>query len=320
MLKKTIFILTLFSGNVIAATVELGFENEQYNYAYRSADVFMPYIKSNFNPVTDSALNVSLTYMYQDQYGKKHKKTSEDRFKTNRDRIELYLKGYTLNRGAYSFSPSAGFRYESWDVNYDNPKKQDKWKLELRFYPNMTYKLNDQLSLYMNGFVAPVFFKTQQESRKDNNYVKGKLGAKRYNNDYYQELQILGVRYKFNNDNTLWASVYNERKYNQHSSKYDRWQLRGGYDFKVTEEFVLSPFIRYDLSYREKNLESTSNNGLSKNNKEIRNGASFSYKIIPSVKLVGEIYRQTTNIENYYGEHSEDKNRMFYKLGINKTF
>ena len=49
MLKKTIFILTLFSSNVIAATVELGFENEQYNYAYRSADVFMPYIKSNFN-------------------------------------------------------------------------------------------------------------------------------------------------------------------------------------------------------------------------------------------------------------------------------
>lgn len=74
MLKKTIFILTLFSGNVIAATVELGFENEQYNYAYRSADVFMPYIKSNFNPVTDSALNVSLTYMYQDQYGKNIKK------------------------------------------------------------------------------------------------------------------------------------------------------------------------------------------------------------------------------------------------------
>ena len=36
--------------------------------------------------------------------------------------------------------------------------------------------------------------------------------------------------------------------------KYDRWQLRGGYDFKVTEEFILSPFIRYDLSYR-KNLK-----------------------------------------------------------------
>ena len=49
MLKKTIFILTLFSGNVIAATVELGFENEQYNYAYRSADVFMPYIKEGAN-------------------------------------------------------------------------------------------------------------------------------------------------------------------------------------------------------------------------------------------------------------------------------
>lgn len=29
----------------------------------------------------------------------------------------------------------------------------------------------------------------------------------------------------------------------------------GGYDFKVTEEFVLSPFIRYDLSYREKTLK-----------------------------------------------------------------
>ncbi|MDU9478460.1 hypothetical protein F8C04_26495, partial [Escherichia coli] len=110
------------------------------------------------------------------------------------------------------------------------------------------------------------------------------------------------------------------RTYNQHSSTSDRWQLRGGYDFKATEEFILSPFIRYALSYREQNLESTSNNGLSNNNKEIRTGASLSYTIIPSVKLAGDIYRQTTNVENYYGEHSEDKNRMFYKLGINKTF
>lgn len=98
--------------------------------------------------------------------GKNIKKHLRTDLKTNRDRIELYLKGYTLNRGAYSFSPSAGFRYESWDVNYDNPKKQDKWKLELRFYPNMTYKLNDQLSLYMNGFVAPVFLKHNKSREK----------------------------------------------------------------------------------------------------------------------------------------------------------
>ncbi|SHD59088.1 conserved hypothetical protein [Escherichia coli] len=74
----------------------------------------------------------------------------------------------------------------------------------------------------------------------------------------------------------------------------------------------------------KKNLESTSNNGLSKNNKEIRTGASFSYKIIPSVKLVGEIYRQTTNIENYYGEHSEDKKphvlQTWYKQNILKPY
>lgn len=41
MLKKTIFILTLFSGNVIAATVELGFENEQYNYAGDAANLLI---------------------------------------------------------------------------------------------------------------------------------------------------------------------------------------------------------------------------------------------------------------------------------------
>ena len=51
-------------------------------------------------------------------------------------------------------------------------------------------------------------------------------------------------------------------------------------------------------------LQNALHNSLSKNNKEIRTGASFSYKIIPSVKLAGEIYRQTTNVENYYGEHS----------------
>lgn len=320
MLKKTAFLLILLSGKVFSATVELGFENEQYNHAYRTSDVFMPYVASSFNPIPDSDLNVSFKYMYQDQYGKKHSDTESGKFKTDRDRIELYIKGYTWKKGNYSLSPSAGFRYEAWNVDYDSASKQDKRKLELRFYPNMTYKINNQFSLYMNGFVAPVFMETKQESRKDNHYVKGDLSTQHYNGDYYQELEVLGVKYKVNDNNTVWSSFYNERKHAEHASKYDRWQLRVGYNLKAMESLSINPYIRYDLYYNEESIENTNGYGLSKDKKEVRIGSTFNYEVVSTVNLLAEIYWQTAKVESYTGESSDDKNRMFYKLGIRKTF
>ncbi|MCS3431062.1 hypothetical protein [Klebsiella sp. BIGb0407] len=324
MQKKVLALLIVLSTNAYAATVDLGFENERYTSdEYKTSDAFMPYIATSFNPIDDSKFNISMKYMYQDQYGKKDAETQKDRFKTNRDRFEFFVKGYTWKNGDFSFSPSVGFRYEDWKINYENTGRQDSRKFELRFLPNMTYKINDQVSLYLSGFVAPVFVQTKQESRKDSSYVKGQLGTNNYNNDYYQELQLLGVKYKINGNNTVWSSIYNERKYTQYSSKYDRWQLRVGYDVKATSDLSFGPFVRYDLSYREENTENgnfAKDSGKTRSKDEVRIGSTASYEIMPSVSLLGEIYWQTAKVESYSGVSSEDKNRMFYKLAVRKAF
>lgn len=324
MQKKVLASLILLSSSAYAANVELGFENEQYTSKYKTSDVFMPYVATSFDPIDGSSLNVSMKYLFQDQYGKKDATTEKDKFKTDRDRIEVYVKGYTWKNGNFAFSPQAGFRYEAWDINYNgNTGKQDKRKLELRFFPNMTYKVNDQVSLYLSGFVAPVFMETKQESRKDDSYVKGELSTNNYYGDYYHELQLLGVKYKIDDSNTVWSSIYNERKYSEHASKYDRWQWRVGYDLKATNDLSISPFVRYDLQYKEENIESikfVKDHGKSRNKDELRIGSGFNYKATSTVNIVGEIYWQTAKVESYSGVSSDDKNRMFYKLGVRKTF
>jgi len=324
MQKKALALLVVLSGNAYAANVELGFENERYTDKYKTSDVFMPYVATSFDPIDGSSLNISMKYMYQDQYGKKDATTEKDKFKTDRDRFEFFVKGYTWKNGGYNFAPQAGFRYEAWDVNYDsNTGRQDKRRLELRLYPNMTYQINKQTSLYLNGFVGPVFMETKQESRKDDGYVKGQLGTNKYYGDYYQELQLIGIKHKINDSNTVWSSIYNEFKYSEHASRYDRWQLRVGYEFKATNDLNINPFVRYDMHYREKNIESaqfSKDSGKSRSKDELRIGSTFNYKIVPSVMVLGEVYWQTAKMESYSGVTSDDKNRMFYKLGVRKTF
>lgn len=320
MKKRVVLLASFISSNVFAATVELGFENEQYTHHYNTSDVFMPYVATNFSPLSDSNLNLFMKYMYQNQYGKKHATTPKDKFKTHRDRVEMYAKGYSWKKGDYTFAPEFGFRYEEWDIDYSNTSKQDKRKLEMRFFPNMNYKINKQTTLFMNGFVAPVFMETRQETRKEPDYVKGDLKTRRYNGDYYQELQVLGVKYDINDSNAVWTSMYNERKHQEYASRYDRWQLRVGYNFKLNSSFNINPYIRYDLYYKETNIESNESKGMEKDKNEQRYGTTFNYAIKSGFSLIGEVYWQTAHVENYQGVKSEDKNRMFYKLGLRKTF
>ncbi|MDF7681785.1 hypothetical protein PT300_14815 [Enterobacteriaceae bacterium ESL0689] len=320
MRKRILLLICFVSGNALSAMVELGFENEQYNHHYNTADVFMPYVATNFSPLDDSKLNISMKYMYQNQYGKKHATLSKDKFKTNRDRIEMYAKGYSWKFGDYTLAPELGFRYEAWDIDYSNTSKQDKRKLELRFFPNMNYKITKNASLYMNGFIAPVFMQTKQESRKSADFTKGELKTNHYNGDYYQELQVLGVKYTINDNHAAWSSIYNERKHQEYASRYDRWQLRLGYNFKLNDSFNINPYIRYDLYYKETNIESSASKGLTRDKDEQRYGTTFNYIIHSGFSLTGEVYWQTAHVENYQGVSSEDKNRMFYKLGIRKNF
>lgn len=82
-----------------------------------------------------------------------------------------------------------------------------------------------------------------------------------------------------------------------------RWQTRGGYNWKVTPKLSVNPFVRHDLKYNEEGRESSlvkgSNYGKERDKNETRVGTTFSYKLDPTVTLVGEIYWQTAQVMSY---------------------
>lgn len=325
MSKKIILLLaSILSVSAFAHTIEIGFENESYDSQYNTSDVFMPYVSGSINPIKDSKLKIDFKYMYQDQYGKERAEGTNNRFKTKRDRFEMFASGYNYSNGNFAFNPKVGFRYEQWSINDDSLSNQTKRNLSLRFFPDMNYKLTSTTNLYLSGFTGPLFTETKQRARKDSSYTSGDLDTNYYYGDWYQEVQIIGVRQVLPNKDSIWASLYNEYKYLEHSSEYIRWQLRGGYNWGVTDKLAINPFIRYDLHYEEKGIESSSisgsNHGKTRDKDETRIGTTFSYKFDSTLTLVGEVYWQTAKVIAYDGKSSPDKDRMFYKLGLRKAF
>ncbi|MGL5710055.1 MAG: porin, partial [Cetobacterium sp.] len=142
-----------------------------------------------------------------------------------------------------------------------------------------------------------------------------------YNSDWYQEVQLLGIRHRLPNKDSVWASIYNEYKYSEDSSEYIRWQLRIGYNWNATSKLAINPFARFDLHYNEEDIKKNSKTYKDTRDKnETRLGTTFNYKIDPTLTFVGEVYWQTAMQEAYNGSSSPDKDRMFYKLGLRKSF
>ena len=316
MSKKIILLLaSILSVGAFAHTIEFGFENEQYDSKYNTSDVFMPYVSGSITP-EGSALKIDFKYLYQDQYGRERHTDSSKKFKTKRDRFELFASGYKYNNGNFTLTPKVGFRYEQWAIDGTSPYSQAKRYLNLRFYPDMTYKLSDSTNLYLSGFTGPAFAEVDKKSRL------GETGSETYYGDWYQEVQLLGIRHRFSNKDSVWASIYNEYKYVEHSSEYMRWQLRVGYNMNLTDKLVVGPFGRFDLHYEEESLNKSKPSEYKKikDKDETRIGTTFNYKVDSSLTVVGEIYWQTALDQKYGSSASSDKERMFYKLGLRKSF
>lgn len=318
-LKKLSLILLsgLLSFQAIGAnSIEFGFENEQYDSTYNDSDMIAPYTKLNFNPLKNSPLQLEFKYMYFHQYGKNRNEGHNDRFKTHKDRYEFFASGYKYQNGNFIFAPKIGFRYEVSDVNNAKNSSQDKSMFNLRIFPNWTYKINDNIQLYLNGHTGPMINKVQQGTRLVNNGTSAT-----YWDDWYQEMEVLGVKYKLRNNDSIWASLFNEYKKREHKDEFTRWQLRVGYNWNATEKLSINPFMRYDLSYDITDKKETSSTYKEeKDGKEIRIGSTFKYKINPTLSFGGEIYWQQATVDNYTKTRDEYKHRMFYKLSITKLF
>lgn len=299
-----------------ANSIEIGFENEQYDSTYNDSDLIAPYTKLNLNPIKDSNLQLEFKYMYFHQYGKTRNEGHNNRFKSRKDRYEFFASGYKYKNGNFTFSPKIGFRYEISDINREKNSSQDERMFNLRFYPNFTYNINNDIQLYLNGHTGPMINRVQQGTRLKNDGTSAT-----YWHDWYQEMEILGVKYKIDSNNSIWTSIFNEYKNREHKDEFTRWQWRIGYNWNATSDLSINPFIRYDLSYKTTDKKETSKTyNQEKDGNEIRIGSTFKYKINPSLALGGEVYWQQATVDNYNKPKDQYKHRMFYKLSISKTF
>lgn len=309
-------------------SIEVGFETEDFlnndsnpgNKTYSRDSNIAPYVAFGIQPIASQPLKLDIKYMYQYQYGREKGLDYNGKFKTNRNRLDFAAGGYSWKAGDYAFSPKIGFRYETFDINERSSSNQQNSYFNLRFYPNMTYKLSNKASLYMDGFTGPAFVETDGQGRKDGSSDQKEIKRRNYNNDWYQELQVIGLKYQLDNKDSVWTSLYSEYKDVEGSSHYSRWQARLGYNWSVTPKLSINPYIRYDLSYDIENDEYGASGDTTKDAKGIRVGTTASYKLNPSLSLLGEIYYDTSVQEEYNGTEYPDKEKMFYKLAVKKTF
>ena len=236
-----------------ANSIEIGFEHEQYDSTYNDSDLIAPYTKLNLNPIKDSNLQLEFKYMYFHQYGNTRNEGHNNRFKSRKDRYEFFASGYKYKNGNFTFSPKIGFRYEISDINREKNSSQDERMFNLRFYPNFTYNINNDIQLYLNGHTGPMINRVQQGTRLKNDGTSAT-----YWHDWYQEMEILGVKYKIDSNNSIWTSIFNEYKNREHKDEFTRWQWRIGYNWNATSDLSINPFIRYDLSYKTTDKKETS--------------------------------------------------------------
>lgn len=319
LMKKIILCAGFFCASAAGNSIEFGWLGERYNAPYKTSDFVSSYLSTTFKPNKNKSLNIYLRYSYQHQYGKNRAQTPSARFKTNRDRVELILSGLKWQKTAFTFAPKFGFKYEQWAINKDNPARQNKQRLEPRFYPNMNYKLSRALSLYFNGFLGPIFTKTDQEARKDPDFKAHSLGTNDYYRDYAHQLEF-GFKRTFKTKNAIWASLYNEIHYLKYYSRYQIWQLRLGYYYHPIKGISINPFIRQDLYNKEQNLARSRYYGAEKSRKGTRVGATMTYKINTQLTLISSLHYKTAIAQNYNGKYADNKHFFDYKIALRWTF
>ena len=288
-----------------AGYFEIGAEIEDYNGVHGDGDFYLPYVTVGGNPIEGSSFTAEL------KTSQRIMDASDARASSNRYRNDITI-GYTFQHGDFTFNP----RYRQRQNFYANSRDY-----EHRFFPNMSYRLNDTFSLQLDGFVAPVHKKRQSARGTDSadqlhDYV-----------DYKHEFDMR-LNTQLSETQRLTVSVYNEYSRTTELSKSaandgdttrnaNEWQLRVVYSQNFGD-FTLTPFARFGLSKTAQKVE-----GYKLDENRHRFGIAGSYKLSSDLTLVGETYFQTQNQESWNGTNTvsdSDKNMMFYKVGVRYSF
>lgn len=289
--------------HAVSGEFQVGTEYEDYNGAYNSEDFILPFVYGKLYPMEESPFFVEAKYSYR-------KKDDDDAYRKDRRRRYEFYTGYAWKWDRFAFTPKAGIRFEEYSDTATNDTVS-KW----RFYPNMSYKLNDKTSLFLSGFVSYVDIEKNDKQDVDGYQVDG------YQVDGYNHELESGVKYKLPNTQELQVSLYSEYTRDKDESSTEEYQLRLRYNHKLENgKTTLSPWVRIglDREQRDKNGQGD------KDRLRHRIGLTASHNVTDDFSVFGEINWQTEKVEDYSNATNKsskaDKNRTFYKIGFKQKF
>ncbi len=289
--------------------IEVGTEVEDFTSSYEHKDFVMPYVAGKINPFDNSPFFIEGKFSYQ-----QHDNDAE-KAKNRRKRTELYT-GYAWKFGDFAFTPKVGFRHNDYaSSSTGDPSRENTHnsQMEYRIYPNMSYKINDNTSWFFSGFVAPVDSKLNDTKSRSGDSTRET--GKEYS-DYKHELDS-GFQYRLPNGDRITASIYSEYSRQVYSSSTEEWQLRLKYRHQLENgKTTVEPFARIGLDRENR----SKTGGVDRDTLRHRFGSTVDHKITDTFSIRGEVYYQTSRVENSSGVRESDENKMFYKLGFRQEF
>ena len=290
-----------------AGYFEIGTELESFNSDYSSSDMVLPYMAVGGNPIEGTPFSAELKTSYR-------QRNESAARGGNRYRQDITV-GYSWDFGDFVFAPRYRLRQDFMNSGSRT--------YEHRFFPNMSYRLNDTFSLQLDGFVAPV--QQKRVSARGEDAANGETIGNY--TDYKQEFDVR-LHTQLSETQRLTVSVFNEYSKNskmtsaqdgQDQLSASEWQLRVVYSQNFGD-FSLTPFARFGLSNKSERV-----NKEKFDQNRHRFGLAGTYRLSSDLSLVGETYYQTQNQQGFIGDTTQvedrnDRNMMFYKLGVRYSF
>ncbi len=284
-------------------TVEVGFETERVNSRYEDSSFILPYVKTKtfFNETTPYYMEANYSFRYHD----KNRGGTDEKAKDKRQRYELYVGGYSLTNGNFAFAPKVGVRHEEFSNQVDGRAERSVF----RFYPNMSYKIDETNALSLGGFIATISDKRTGKGRNGDvdSYDKRQ-------SDYLHELEFAHT-YRLNDRQTFTTSIYNEYESNQYQGTNEIWELRFKFNYAlVNGKTKVSPFVRLPINRESREVQKDGTRETVDTDRT-RVGVSASHQVNEDWTMLGETWYQTQTKED-----GPSKDTVFLKLAMRYSY
>lgn len=313
-LKKVLGIGAFLIASTVSYSISgnfgMGIERDSFNetdgYATRENATYGYVSTSLRDIIPGKPLTLDLRYQYR--YMDKRDFRNQDR----RNRYEAFL-GYQWKWDRLTFSPKIGIRHDAFShgESKDTQGRVNEYQSVYRFYPNFSYKINDNLSYYFSGFVAPTRTKMSDEvNRKNDEDGYGKTYS-----DYKHELET-GLEFKLAPGRTLKTGLYSEYERLVEDQSKEEWQFRVMYTHKLNEKWTFTPYARIGLDREQREKK----NGEARDILRHRFALRTRYQMTETFAILGEVYWQTERQHQYSKPAKHNKEFTYFNLGFVQAF